>query len=51
MNDCEPQNRLPIGKVSFLVKGGYQNRNSFHSDGYGELKSISPSSSRHLRPL
>lgn len=25
----------PIGRVFFLVKGGYQNSNSFHSAGYG----------------
>lgn len=25
----------PIGRVFFLVKGGYQNSNSFHSGGYG----------------
>jgi hypothetical protein len=26
---------VPIGKVFFLVRGGYQNSNSFHSGGYG----------------
>lgn len=26
---------IPIGKVFFLVKGGYQNSNSFHSGASG----------------
>lgn len=30
-----PLVEVPIGKVFFLVKGGYQNSNSFHSGGYG----------------
>jgi hypothetical protein len=33
-----PLVEVPIGKVFLLVKGGYQNSNSFHSGAYGGLE-------------
>lgn len=33
---------VPIGKVSLLAKGGYQNSNSFHSGGYGGFEVYFP---------
>jgi hypothetical protein len=33
---------VPIGKVFFLVKGGYQNSTSFHSGGYGGVEVYFP---------
>jgi hypothetical protein len=37
-----PVVEVPIGKVSLLAKGGYQNSNSFHSGGYGGVEVYFP---------
>ena len=37
-----PLVEIPIGKVFFLVKGGYQNSNSFHSGAYGGFEIYFP---------
>lgn len=37
-----PLVEAPIGKVFFLVKGGYQNSSSFHNGGYGGVELYFP---------
>lgn len=37
-----PVVEVPIGKVSLIAKGGYQNSNSFHSGGYGGFEVYFP---------
>jgi hypothetical protein len=37
-----PVVEVPIGKISLLAKGGYQNSNSFHSGGYGGFEIYVP---------